>query len=155
MPTPFNKVITGLTLVPAGVSITGTVSVADGQRTMTGSGTLFTTELKKGNYLFIATDNIFVQIAEIFSDTQLRLVDPASKVVEAKEATQIQAKDVRFTSIGIAAVTGAASVNGVVVAEGLTVNHSVAESDMDRGARFLPPMYFTTVTSATLSGMIY
>ena len=155
MPTPFIEDITGLTLVPSGEDITGTVSVPQNKYTMVGVGTAFTTELKKGNYLFIATDNIFVKVAKIINDTVLRIEKPSPVAVEDKAAKQIQARDVRFTTLGIAATEGDATMDGVVVEEGLTVNYSVSESDMERGARFLPPLYFDTEDSATISGTIF
>lgn len=58
-------------------TLTGTLSYTNNSRTVTGTGTLFTTELNTDLYIKKTTDadTLFVQVLQIISDTELLLAD--------------------------------------------------------------------------------
>ncbi len=68
----FRDDFTGTTLTPA---LTGTVSWTNASNTVTGAGTLFTTEIKVGDYIKKTTDanTLFVRVMSVESDTALTL----------------------------------------------------------------------------------
>lgn len=74
-------------------SITGTPTFTNGNPTVTGSGTLFTTELAVGDYIQLDADGVSVKVDSITNNTSLELVEnymgtggtgAGSKVMEEK-----------------------------------------------------------------------
>lgn len=58
-------------------TLTGTITFTNNDSTITGSGTLFTTEIKNGQYLKKTTDSetLWVSVSSVISDTELELSD--------------------------------------------------------------------------------
>ena len=71
----FRDDFTGTDLV---LTLTGTVTLANGSRVVTGSGTLFTEELNRTQYIKLAADTIddWMTITRVTSDTDLILDEP-------------------------------------------------------------------------------
>lgn len=59
---------------------TGTVTVTNGDQTVTGSGTAWTGEVSPGDTFTVASSGVVYQVASVTSDTALELVEPYAGV---------------------------------------------------------------------------
>jgi len=57
-------------------ALTGTLTFVNGNTAVTGSGTLFTTELAVGDYIRLDADDVFYKVASITDDLNLTLETP-------------------------------------------------------------------------------
>lgn len=91
-----------LTANPANTSITGTVATASGSAIVTGTGTLFTTELAIGDSVVLGSGRAFF-VASIQSDTSLTLTQSATSTASGldvrKDVVPTDAEFVVFSSI--------------------------------------------------------
>lgn len=63
---------------PQSTALTGTVTITNGSRIVTGSSTAFGDELQNNEWLFDTTNKKLYKIARVVSDTELILQDEAS-----------------------------------------------------------------------------
>ncbi len=88
---------------PANTSITGTVATASGSTILTGTGTLFTSQLTVGESVVLGTGKAFF-VSSIQSDTSLTLTQSATSTASGlavkKHVVPTDAEFVVFSSIG-------------------------------------------------------
>ncbi len=91
-----------LTAIPANTSLTGTVATASGSAIVTGTGTLFTTDLAIGDSVVLGNGRAFF-VASIQSDTSLTLTQAATSTASGlavrKDVVPSDAEFVVFSSI--------------------------------------------------------
>lgn len=98
--------------IPFAITKTGTVSSTG--TVVTGTGTLFTTELVQGDYLYNAATNEVRKISGIQSNTILRI---ESAFTSGLSAVSVQVSRSQFVSIAITA-TGAGTKDGAAISSG-------------------------------------
>lgn len=111
--------------LPQSITKTGTISSLS--TIVTGTGTLFTTELVRGDYLYNASTNEVRRIDAIFNDTTL-VISSAFTTTELSGAA-LRISRAQYLSIGIIA-TGAAQKDNIALTSGqfisLNSNNCVA-----------------------------
>lgn len=156
MATPYLKIADTETIsIPECSRETGTFSVEEGKKTVTGDETEFLTEYKVGDFIVSLDQKFAAKIGSILSDTQLLLENPSSETINDEDCYIISAKEVRFIKLGIAAEDGDCEVNGETLFEGLAVNYSVSPDSANRGYKFIQPTFVTTAGQAIVSGTIF
>lgn len=92
-----------LTAIPAKTAITGTVATSSGSAILTGTGTLFTSDLAVGDSIVIGSGQAYF-VSSIESDTSLTLTQSvtstASGLAVKKDVVPTDAEFVVFSSIG-------------------------------------------------------
>lgn len=92
------------TYIPQGTSRTGTVSTTSGSKIVTGVGTLFCSELEKGDKIIIEGDLLGL-VERIDSDTSLRL----------KEDPAVTKSDVTYTLVNYGAMEFVATGSALTI----------------------------------------
>jgi hypothetical protein len=110
-------------------TITGTASFINGSTQLLGVGTLFSTEIKAGQYLKKTTDSetLYVKVSAIISDTEVELVSAYTGTT----ATSALHVSNWITSTG----TGSISIvnSEMVVGSGTAINTTIIERTADYG----------------------
>lgn len=98
---------------PRSTAGTGTIQSVNNNQKIVGTGTLFLTEFKIGDFVYILAKNEFREVVNIVSNTELTIDRPFTTVVAAATAYRITPK-VNFTMISWRAdSSGSVDINGV------------------------------------------
>lgn len=102
---------------PVSSALTGTITKANNGELIVGSGTLFSTELQTGEWLFIAAIDEVRQIRSISSDTELYLYRAFTGAVSGATARKVPRQT--YMSVSWKNVdTDACKINGISQAAG-------------------------------------
>lgn len=117
----------GIETVPTSTAGTGTITSTG--RQITGTGTLFTTELSRYSWVFDATNNKEVRrVMSIKSDTVCYVDEAFSVDIAVAQAYSI-VKRPAMTNIGIGIPTGATgNINNSAVTEQTVINFCAADN---------------------------
>lgn len=129
---------------PVSTSLTGTVSSANNGEFIVGSGTLFTTELQTGEWLYVADQDDFRQIRSISSDTELYLYSAFSTALSGDTARRIPRQTYKSISWEVTAAADA-EINNISQAAG-----SSATLPFDAIARMRPDPILINATGAVV-----
>lgn len=103
--------------IPQASSGTGTITSVNNKKFLKGVGTLFTTEAKIGDYIYIKGQNEFSRIETIVSDTEL-YVDRAFTVDLSGSAYHITPYS-KYDEVSVTVTgAGAATIDGVSFTQG-------------------------------------
>lgn len=146
MSTPQYYVVTTDTLVPAPTTLTGTVTSAG--KTLTGSGTLFTTELSSGAWVWNAAQHQVRRVLTVNSDTELILDSSFSAELSAAALNVVTAEDAKAMHIKITNTGGlATTINNVAFASGASEEFGNKSNLSGDGTKFVRPLHVDGATS--------
>jgi len=104
-------------VIPKAATGTGSVAVANNTKNVTGTGTIFLTEVSIGDWIYFPTTKQLRQIVDVVSNTALILDSAVTSAVVAGEALQLTIP--RFKSVlvknqgaGVAILNGETVVGG-------------------------------------------
>lgn len=120
--------------VPASVTFTPTVTTSGKRYTLSAANT----DLKRGDYLYDASQDETRMVDLVISSTEGRLSEAFSSNLSTTTVKRVvQPKLVKW---GVSADNGGAvSVNGTNLPSGSSINFSASEYDQQTGAQFLAP----------------
>lgn len=115
---PTQSIVTGQSVVPASVAITGLITVTSGNVRIVGTGTSFTTELFEGDWITYQQNRW--KVKWIYSDTDIEVMEIPVASVGPVPMGRVKATDLTPRQIELDNVGGAAGqINGVSYAAGL------------------------------------
>lgn len=127
---------------PVSTSLTGTISTVNGlNKEIVGVGTLFTTELQEGDWLYVASAGEVRQIENIVSDTKLSVKQAFSTLAGATPKKVFCS----FRKISVSIEGTTATVNGMRYYRG-TITEIGDLTDRSRKATITPLIMFTGAT---------
>lgn len=97
---------------PQSTALTGTVSTANNKTLIIGVGTLFSSELQVGEWIFDTTNSEIKQIQSIQSDTELTLKEPFTNSLSGATVKRTPRQTYRMASFRIDD-TATAKIDGI------------------------------------------
>lgn len=95
---------------PQSSTLTGTVTITNGELLVTGSGTSFGSEIQRGDWLYDVTNGLLYQVSRVISDTELTIDKRATATSTSVKKTPKQF----YSSIAWAIDNaGTAKINGL------------------------------------------
>lgn len=132
---------------PASSSLTGTVTMTAGNKTVVGVGTAFTTEVPGGSWLYYSADNEIRRVASVFSDTILTLTDGFTNAYAGATFRRIPKKDCDRKEISWLVISGAtALVDGVQVPINVGNTETTTGRERESARDFVDPVAFDCQT---------
>jgi hypothetical protein len=126
--------------VPVSTAGTGTITTSGTVKTqIQGSGTVFTTQLQLGGWIYIAAQSQVRRIVDIASDTSLT-IDQAFTVDLAASAFRFILRTDNVRELAISVTGGPALINGASIPVGITYNPSKANLLLNNKFGFVDPV---------------
>lgn len=129
---------TGHDTFPASATKTGTISIAAGETTVIGTGTLFTSELQNLGWICDIAHDEIRKITQIKDDTTLAIDHPFSNVITGAALKYVGPSDSVELSILFSAVPG--KIDGVTYPANVGIALSKASRDTSAQRDFVDPV---------------
>jgi hypothetical protein len=112
--------------LPQSAAGTGTISDGSHPQDIIGVGTSFTTEIERGEFIYITGQNDFRRVVSVESDTQLTL-DSGFGTPLSGDSFRITPRP-QMRHVSIKAVGGTITVDGISIASGDEINYPMSGS---------------------------